>query len=104
MQHHAFRNSSKKEEGDINKRRKETAVSCLLPFFLLPAAGHKHAQSDKPHQEHKSRCPLMGSGLSLGRNVNLCPQPLGYALYNRPITTKSKTTSRDAVGQMPTCQ
>jgi len=24
---------------------------------------------------HKSRCPLMGQGLSLGRNVNLCRQP-----------------------------
>ena len=30
----------------------------------------------------------MGWGLSLGRNVNLCWQPLVCAMYTRPITPK----------------
>ncbi len=34
------------------------------------------------------RWPLMGWGLSLGRNVNLCWQPLVCAMYTRPITPK----------------
>ena len=34
------------------------------------------------------RWPLTEEGLSLGSNVSLCLQSLGYAMYNRPITTK----------------
>ena len=37
--------------------------------------------------DHKSRFPLTGSGLSLGKKF--MPQPLGYAMCTRPITTKS---------------
>jgi hypothetical protein len=37
----------------------------------------------------KASVALMGWGLSLGRNVILCQQPLEYAMYNRPITTTS---------------
>jgi len=41
-------------------------------------------------QLQKNRCPLTGQGLSISRTCNLCWQPLGYALYNRPITIKSE--------------
>ena len=39
---------------------------------------------------YKSRCPLISKGLSVGSNVIVRRRPLGYAMYSRPIATKSK--------------
>ena len=36
----------------------------------------------------RANAPSRGRALSLGRNVYLCRQPSGYAMYDRPITTK----------------
>ncbi len=45
--------------------------------------------------------------LSLDQNVSFCQQPLGYAMYNRPITTKYMTMDANLMQHVgkrpPTC-
>lgn len=60
---------------------------------------------DVLHASHKSRCLLTGKGLSLGKNVAVCRQSLGYAMHNRPITTDINVLhmTRACQGQRVSC-
>ncbi len=76
---------------------------CLYRQFqwlLLPVYGHTSfaaAGNDSHHssqfanmQCHNTRAdaPSWGRAVVLAGFVSLCRQPWGYALYNRPVTTK----------------
>ena len=68
-----------------------------LPNTYQPVLQHDVVQNIRFQQamqmvKHimKADVPLMGWGLSLGRNVISCQQPLEYAMYNRPITFVTK--------------
>ncbi len=63
---------------------------CLLKPLMSHKKDNQRLLDDKSwHAEclNFSQEPMPPQGLSLGRNVNLCRQPSGYAMYNRPITT-----------------
>ena len=56
-------------------------------FPLAPSHHHLCSQLVHIGTSYKGQCPFAGWGFILGRNVYLCQQPSGNALYTRPIMT-----------------
>lgn len=56
-------------------------------FPLAPSHHYLCSQLVHIGTSYKAQCPFAGWGFSLGRNVYLCRQPSGDALYTRPIMT-----------------
>ena len=90
-------NSSVKHSEDAAR---ESIHECLPRVEYLKTTALRtfcFAYHGSPCQHHKpysssndtSQCSLMGQGLSLDRNGNVCWQPPGSAMYNKPIKTET---------------
>ena len=67
-----------------------------VPSFCLQVINCMSNQHAAGVQHTRADAPSWGRALASAGFVNLCWQPLGYALYNRPIKTKTKNHEKAA--------
>ena len=74
----------------------QTFIVFATALCLAKVAIIEHMASAYANALSKLQEPMapQGQGISLSRTCNLCWQPLGYALYNRPIRIKSMNESK----------